>query len=329
MLRNFFTSFLFLAFVSNSFSQITDVAPSGRQKYLAVEGGVRKMKIDTTTSLDSLIGRLSKNWQFIETGKAYWIGYTEDMFSIAARGDNAIQPLMNVLQNSPSDYAKYGAIYCLHLIGINLTIVGRFTEKFVNIKARAALLQFLKDTSLQEDIMRLLIRDPWKSDIPFIIETLKSCKTDCWSLVNGLTRYKMESPPIRQMIPEYILKISVTPKYATESRNEVDHYFEAQIKEILTCFSQLKNKDIMIEEILFKSKLIGDFSSSYGSSVSIQELFNLLDLNTYASLGSRVQYYVDYNKLFICSTETARQRLLSWWMSQTSEQRASYNKNNR
>jgi hypothetical protein len=329
MLRNFFTSFLFLTFVSNSFSQITDVAPSGRQNYLAVEGGGWRMKIDTTTSLDSLIGRLSKNWQFIETGKMYWIGYTENMFSIAARGDNAIQPLMNVLQNSPSDYAKYGAIYCLHLIGINRTIVGRFTEKFVNIKARAALLQFLKDTSLQEDIMRLLIRDPWKSDIPFIIETLKSCKTDCWSLINGLTRYKMESPPIHQMIPEYIQKISVNPKYATESRNELDHYFEAQIKEVLTCFRQLKNKDIMIEETLFKSKLIGDFSSSYGSPVSIQELFNLLDLSTYSSLGSRVQYYVDDNKLFICSTETARQRLLSWWTSQTSEQRASYNKNNR
>jgi hypothetical protein len=139
MLRNLFTLLLFLTSVSQSFSQITDVAPSGRQNYLAVEGGGWKMKIDTTTSLDSLIGGLSKNWQFIETGKMYWIGYTEDMYSIAARGDIAIQPLIDVLQNSSNSYAKYGAIYCLHLIGINRTIVGRFTEKFVNTKARAAL----------------------------------------------------------------------------------------------------------------------------------------------------------------------------------------------
>ena len=61
MLRNFFTSFLLLTLVLNSFSQVADVAPSGRQNYIAVEGGGWKMKIDTTISLDSLIGRLQKN----------------------------------------------------------------------------------------------------------------------------------------------------------------------------------------------------------------------------------------------------------------------------
>ena len=217
MPRYLITLFIILALVSHSFSQITDVAPSGRQNYIAVEGGGWKMKIDTTTSLDSLIGKLSKNWQFIETSKMYWIGYTEDMYSIAARGDNAIQSLINVLQNSSSDHAKYGAIYCLHLIGINRTIVGRFTEEFVNTKAREALLQFLKDTFLQEAIMRLLIRDPWTSDIPYIIETMKSCQTDCWSLVNGLTRYKIDNPPIHQSIPDNIQEISINLKYTNQS----------------------------------------------------------------------------------------------------------------
>ena len=142
MLRNFFTSFLLLTAVSHSFSQVIDATPSSRQNYIAVEGGGWKVKIDTTISLDSLIGRLSKNWQFIEAGKMYWIGYTEDMYSIAARGDSAIQSLINVLQSSSNSYAKYGAIYCLHLIGINSTIEGRFYEKFVSPKARTALLQF-------------------------------------------------------------------------------------------------------------------------------------------------------------------------------------------
>ena len=329
MLRFFFTSFLLLTLVSNSFSQVTDVAPSGRQNYIAVEGGGWKVKIDTITPLDSLIRRLSKNWQFIETGKMYWIGYTEDMYSIAARGDNAIQLLVNVLQNSPSDYAKYGAVYCLHLIGINRTIAGRFYEKFVNPKARTALLQFLKDTSLQEDIMRLLIRDPWTSDIPYIIETMKSCKTDCWSLVNGLTRYKLNNIPIHQTIPDNIQAVSVNLKYTNPSVHEADFDFDGQIKEALDSFRHLKRGNIIIEDTLFKSKLVGDFGSKYGSTVSVQEFFRLLDFDNYTSLGSKVQYYVTGDKLYICSPEAARRRMIEWWTKLTDNEKAIYNKNYR
>jgi len=329
MPRYLFTLLLLQTLISQSFCQITDVAPSGRQNYIAVEGGGWKMKIDTTTSLDSLIGRLSKNWQFIETGKMYWIGYTEDMYSIAARGDKAIEPLMNVLENSSKDYAKYGAVYCLHLIGINRTIAGRFYEKFVNPKARMALLQFLKDTSLQEDIMRLLIRDPWQSDISTIIETMKDCKTDCWSLVNGLTRYKINNLPIHQTIPDDIKDISVNLKYTNPLVLEANFDFEGQIKEALNSFRNLRNKKIVIEDTLFKSKLMGDFGSKYESPVSVQEFFRLLDFDNYTSLGSRVQYYVADDKLYICSPETARRRLIEWWINLTADEKASYNKNYR
>ena len=228
----------------------------------------------------------------------YWIGYTEDMYSIAAREDNAIQSLINVLQSSSNSYAKYGAIYCLHLIGINRTIEGRFYEKFVNPKARAALLQFLKDTSLQEDIMRLLIRDPWTSDIPYIIETMKSCKTDCWSLVNGLTRYKLNNIPIHQTIPDNIQAVSVNLKYTNQSVLEADFDFDGQIKEALDSFRHLKSGNIIIEDTLFKSKLIGDFGSKYENPVSVQEFFGLLDFDNYASLGSRVQYWRQIVYLF-------------------------------
>jgi hypothetical protein len=329
MLRNIFTSFLLLALVSHSFSQRTDVAPSGIQNYLAVEGGGLLMKIDTTTSLDSLIGRLSKKWELLETGKMYWIGYTRDMYSIAARGDAAIQSLVNVLQNSSNAYARYGAVYCLHLIGINRTIVGRFTEKFIVIKARAALLQFLKDTSLQEVIMRLLIRDPWTSDIPYIIETMKSYSSDCWSLVNGLTRYQINNLPIHQKIPDNINEISVQLKYTNESVLERDFDFDAQIKEALIAFKHLKSRNILIEDTLFKSRLIGDFGSKFGSPVSIQEFFRLLDFDNYIFLGSRVQYYVTSDKLYICSPETARRRLIEWWTNLSIAEKDIYNKNHR
>ena len=329
MPRQFFTLFLLLTFIFKSYSQVVDVAPSGRQNYITVEGGGWKMKIDTVPSLDSLIGRLSKNWQFIERGKMYWIGYTEDMYSIAAKGDNAIQPLMNVLQNSSSNYAKYGAVYSLHLIGINRTIAGKFYEKFVNSKARTALLQFLKDTSLQEDIMRLLIRDPWQSDIPAIIETMKACKTDCWSLVNGLTRYKINNLPIRQTIPNNIKDISVNLKYTNPLVLEANFDFDGQIKEALDSFRHLRNKRIVIEDTLFKSKLEGDFGSKYESPVSVQEFFRLLDFDNYTSLGSRVQYYVTGDILYICSPETARRRLIEWWTNLTETEKAAYNKNYR
>jgi hypothetical protein len=262
-------------------------------------------------------------------GQFEWVFHTEDMYSIAARGDNAIEPLINVLQNSSNDYAKYGVVYCLHLIGINRTIAGRFYEKFVNPKARIALLQFLKDTSLQEDIMRLLIRDPWQSDISYIIETMKACKTDCWSLVNGLTRYKINNLPIHQTIPENINDISVNLKYTNPSVLEANFDFDGQIKEALDSFKHLRDKKIVIEDTLFKNKLVGDFGSKYESHVSVQEFFRLLDFDNYTSLGSRVQYYVTGDKLYICSPETARRRLIEWWTNLTAVEKASYNKNYR
>jgi hypothetical protein len=116
--------------------------------------------------LDSLILRLSGDWEFIETGKMYWIGYTNDMFSIAARGDSAIGPLVKVVETSSNQKARLGAIYTLHLIGINRKIIGRFVEAFVDANARKALLSLLKYDDLQPTIMELLIRDPWKTEVP-------------------------------------------------------------------------------------------------------------------------------------------------------------------
>ena len=329
ILRNLFTFCILLISALSSLGQFIDRAPSGKQNCLVIEGGGRLVNIDSTTSLDTLIARLSNDWQFIETGKMYWIGYTEDMFSIAARRDIAIQPLVNLLENSSNEHAKYGAIYSLHLIGIDRKIIGRFSEKFVNPKARKALLQFLKYPALQADIMRLLIRDPWKSDVPYIMGIMKSCKSDCWALVNGLTRYEIKDLPIYQTIPDNIKNLSVQLKYTNESILESDFDFESQIKEALDSFNHLKSKSISIEDTLFKSKLRGDFKSKFGSPITIEEFFSLLDFNNYLSLGSSIQYYLDGGKLYICSPETAKRKLITWWADQTPEQQASYNKNYR
>ena len=329
MLRIFLTSLVVLMSTSYSYGQEVNRATSKWQNYLPIEGGGFYVKIDSTTSLDSLINRLSENWEFIKTGKLYWIGYTDDMFSIAARGDEAIQPLVKFLQNSKSENAKYGAIYCLHLIGINRTMVGRMSEEFVNPKARAALLQLLDDPSLQESIMRLLIRDPWLSDIPHIMKTIESCKTDCWALVNGLTRYRIDNLPIRQIIPDQIKNISVRLKYKNDSVHGENYDFDTQIKDALDAFMRLKSKYLSIEDTLFKSKLTGDFISIDESFITIGEFLRLLDLDYYTRLGTRLQYYMEDSKLYICSPNTARKRMIAWWSNQTQEQKDSYNKNYR
>jgi len=74
------------------------------------------------------------------TGKAYWIGYTDDMYSIAAHNDAAIPPLLELIEQTKNPKAAYGAVLTIHLIGIERTVKGRFYEEFKNKKARAALL---------------------------------------------------------------------------------------------------------------------------------------------------------------------------------------------
>ena len=208
-------------------------------------------------------------------------------------------------------------------------MVGRMSEEFVNPKARVALLQLLDDPSLQESIMRLLIRNPWLSDIPHIMKTIESCKTDCWALVNGLTRYRIDNLPIRQIIPDQIKNISVRLKYKNDSVHGENYDFDTQIKDALDAFMRLKSKYLSIEDTLFKSKLTGDFISIDESFITIGEFLRLLDLDYYTRLGTRLQYYMEDSKLYICSPNTARKRMIAWWSNQTQEQKDSYNKNYR
>jgi hypothetical protein len=248
------------------------------------------------------------------------------MFSIAARGDKAIQPLINLIESSSNQRARIGAIYCLHLMGINRTIVGRFEENFVNPKARIALLQLLKYADLQEEIMTLLIRDPWASDIQRICETMTIAKTDCWSLVNGLTCYHIKHLPISQEIPESIKSISVRLNYVPQEINNPVLHYEAQIKEALDSFRLIWHKSISVEDTLFKSDLVGFFTIDLGDQTNIGKLFRRSFIDDYIDIGKRIQYYVEDGKLYICSPETTRKRLINWWTNLTREQKEIFNK---
>ena len=69
--------------------------------------------------------------------------------------------MLTFIRTSGNPRGMYGAIYCLHLIGIDSRIAGRYYEEFSNPKARAALVSLLTEQELQPVIMELLIRDPW------------------------------------------------------------------------------------------------------------------------------------------------------------------------
>ncbi len=307
-------------------AQILDNYSSGIKNYIAVEGGTIKMKIDSSSSLDYLISKLASNWEFNETGKGYWIGYTNDMFSIAAKGDSAIPILLNTIKTSSNKHQKIGCLYSLHLIGIDRRIAGRYYEEFTNPKARQALLEVLNYSDLQETTMRLLIRDPWESDIPYLMKMMAKYKGDSWALVNGLTRYKINNLPIRQSIPDDVGQISIKFKPSKDSTLQDYSQFNDQIKEGLNYIKNLNNKMIFVEDTLFKIKLVGDFGSRFGNSTNVNLFFSWwLDDDKYCSLGSKVQYYFENSTLHVCSIETARKRLINWWVTQIKQSKNAYN----
>jgi hypothetical protein len=328
-MKLFLASILLVSLNINSFAQRTyiDVAPSGKANFLPVEGGSIYMPIDSTTSLSNLIDRLSGHWQFIETGKMYWIGYTNDMFSIAARGDSAIGPLVHVVENSSNENARIGAIYAIHLIGINRKIVGRFVEKFVDTSARRALLYLLKYPDWQPTIMELLIRDPWQSDVAELIDCLKKSDSDCWAIVGGLNKYKLGNAPLRQKIPSNLENVKVKLRYSNPMVLEHDFDFDGQLQEILDSLIGLKNDCIIVEWALLNRPLSGNMRTKLGRAgpgsqylqLSVGEFLDSFRLSFFDELGDKFQYYVDGSKLYICSTNTAKKRWIDWWANQATQ----------
>lgn len=297
-----------------------DVAPTGRQNYLPYEGGSELMIIDWTTPLTKLVDRLHGNWRLSQTGKGYWIGYTNDMFSIAARNDTAIYNLQKLIDTSNNIRARIGAIYCLHLIGIDRRIAGRFIEKFVNEKARMALLYSLKYEELQTEIMKLLIRDPRMSDVPFICAALKNYKGDGWALVNGLLIYRLPKYPIRQDIPDKFEKLAVQIKYSRPNGWDSGFNFKAHWLEILEAIESKYNSFIVIEPQLFTIDIHPNVRYKFvirpngdGKTVFISDFLYTLTGADYCSIGNNLYtYYVDDEKIYICSMMTAKQKVLDW-----------------
>jgi hypothetical protein len=316
--------------------QVIDVAPTGRENMLPVEGGSIRMKIDSTTPLNKLIEKLNDNWHFLETGKFYWIGYTEDMFSIAARGNNAIPALVEFFNNTQNRKGKIGAIYTLHLIGIDRQIIGRFEEKFVNAAARSALLKLLHQPGFTYSITELLMRDPWRSDIPYLFDILQSDANEetCWPIINSLNRYKISGLPITSHLPDSLQHLSITLKVKNENSLEPDFDFNGQIKEALKKFKDRYPGKIKVEERLFSDTLSKYYRTKMSGSLSITYFLRSLeiasnDIFNYLDIGCRIQYYTEDNIIYFCTINTARERLIKWWKALTVEEKKQIHLNNK
>ena len=202
MLKHFlFTSLFALIIVIQSCKQAPEYAV--RTTRFALD----TVLIDNKTPLKQLISRLESPWELVQTGAGYWIGYTDDMFSIAHYKDKAIDPLVSFIENTDLIRGKIGGIYTLHLICINSHVVERTYEEFVDTLARQALLSFMDDPQLHRLVMRLLRRDPWAYDMPELVNYLSLPNRDYSFVLNAMRRYSEFNAfiPLWQPLPDEIL----------------------------------------------------------------------------------------------------------------------------
>lgn len=296
-------------------------------------GGPDTIIIDKKASLDILISRLEKPWEFVNTMAGYWIGYTDDMFQIAYHKKKAIEPLLKLIESSDS-LTKIAALYTLHLIGINSTVVGRIVENFSDTTARKAILSLLNNNQLNRDVLLLLKRDPWPMDIPFFMEYLAQSGNDYSNVLSALRNYlvtlKIENRPLYENLPQEIYNKEVTIKTDSPSschpiaeliglKNALGNKIEIdkeildskEWKECLKAFSKAKGEDLT-----HKIYIENETETHPKHQIRDIESFGLnpsIDYSGWEDL--RLHYSFHDNKLFIYSQNNARIILLKWWES--------------
>jgi len=295
---------------------------------IAAEGGRIDIKVDSVSTINELIPRLATNNELYETGKAYWIGYNDLMFSIAVHADSAIGPLLAFIDTSKCSDAKIAACYTLHLIGINCEEIGRTIEDFKNPNARKALLGLLSKEDLQIQVMELLIRDAWQSDVPILMQILQSTNDDCWPIVNGLVNYDLPGCPINQKVPVEIkeLYIEIKPFLLPSKKPKLEIY-KKLFSPIFRQFEEKHSSQVFIEDTLFDFDFYRELIYTGNDPITTINVDMLLNTTfqkgDYCDIGNNFQYYVVNNQIFICTQMTAKKRWLKWWESRSKQDKDS------
>jgi hypothetical protein len=285
----------------------------GQEPNRAVEGGGSIVTIDSITPLSVLIERLKYPLQFVETGKMYWIGYPNLMFSIAYHKDKAIQPLVDFINRVHSIEAKENALYTLHLIGLESSTGGRFSEEFKNPKARKAILQFMNHYALHRTVVHLLMRDPWRMDISYYMEYLSKPNKDYSKVLHALNWfYLLKNRPLCQQIPAYLRKINIRVKYPREGQCL---YFAD-----ITALKRALGNKLYVDYELTNSKdwkdcvkQIQEGSTNSGTSIASALLFNLGGMASFTDFDSEYFYACDKKKISIYGLSGAKRVWLEWW----------------
>jgi hypothetical protein len=281
--------------------------------FRAVEGGSVEVMVDTITKLNKLISRLEKPWEFNATGKAYWIGYTNDMYLIAKYKDSAIGLLVDFINKSTNTDAKIGGLYTVHLIGIKSKIAGRFFEKFEDTIARNAIIQYINNDKLHETVIELLMRDPWVSDIPIFINYLSEPNHNYSAILSAMQRYEVKNRPFGQQLNDTLYRKKILIKsIKSYSRNPyydmiaLKKSFRANIY-IDTAISNSKEWITSIENI--NNDLIKTEYQSSGTLLS----FLTNSVFSYYRFANNFFYCFEKNKLSIYGPIQARDIWLQWW----------------
>jgi hypothetical protein len=304
--------FVLLIGCTRSSNQLPKIKYSGY--YIPVEGGRIDMKLDSVTPLLELIPQLETKNKLHETGKAYWIGYNDLMFSIAVYSDRAIEPLVNFIDNTSSYESKFAALLTLHLIGIDCKIVGRFNEEFSNKRAREALIRLLAENdTLQTEIMLLLIRDPRESDIPKLFNRMDSLKTDCWAITSALLRYDLKNIPVAQDLPVKLLMKQVS------FTNQDNFPNNETLKKAFSEFSQKYSDLVVVEDTLYNYNYQMPIRIGIDSNeISLAYMVRFCTLTDFCFIGPNFQYFYKDGKITFCSANTTKRLWLEWWNSQSS-----------
>lgn len=318
---------------------IIDRAPSGRPNEVAVTGGSRRVEIETNVPLSALIQRLKGNWELEETGKAYWIGYTKDMYSIASYGEHAIAPLLEFIRNTSSDHAREGALLSLHLIGIKSRIVGRFNEEFSSKSIREVFYGFLEDGRLRDEVLLLLVRDPWPSDVPHLMKLLaEESDTNCQPTVNALFRYALNCPEFGGTLAKDAsgARVFIVEGERTTDIGRLVVFTEERPNEDGDRINQLNSsdKDIVIQWRLDGGRKVWKFVDPEAARKTFAAHFQSRDVCEvtydalrkddftfrYCGLSDPFNFQVSGTNVFIIDPPAAKARWLEWWKKQSDQQ---------
>jgi hypothetical protein len=237
------------------------------------------------------------------------------MFSIAAHGNEAIPLLVHFADTSKNAHAREGAIYTLHLIGIDKKIAGRFSEYFKNKEARKALVELLKHEELRPLIAHLLIRDRWKSDIPVCMNILKYGSGEMSPIVN-ICISDLPEIPMHEIIPERFDDVMITVTDKHPDRFDLNADYSGQMTEAL---NKMKNKKhIHVDSLLLNQNLWEQHQKiSRKEPFSVSSFLYGMTKCGYIENGSRLQYYIRNGELYICSSQVSKEIILNWWEQQT------------